>query len=84
MSKTAASAEQHADAENDAANAKGETVTLKAGDLLNENEVAEILKTAVRTLRNWRGLGKGPPYVKIGERIVRYPRRGVAKFAGLG
>jgi hypothetical protein len=80
MSKTAALAEQRADG----ANATDEAVTLKAGDLLDENEVAEILKTAVRTLRNWRGLGKGPPYVKIGERIVRYPRRGVAKFAGLG
>jgi hypothetical protein len=84
MSKTAASAEQHADVENGAANATDETVALKAGDLLDENEVAKILKTAVRTLRNWRGLGKGPPYVKIGQRIVRYPRRGVAKFAGLG
>ena len=84
MSKTAAPVEQQADGENGAANATDEPVTLKAGDLLDENEVAEILKTAVRTLRNWRGLGKGPPYVKIGERIVRYPRCGVAKFAGLG
>jgi hypothetical protein len=36
-----------------------------------EKETAKILGVAIQTLRNWRHLRKGPPYVKLG-RIVRY------------
>ena len=57
-------------------------VPLMPGDLLDENEAAAILHTAVRTLRNWRALHKGPPYRKIGERMVRYHRSDLAAFAG--
>ncbi len=38
---------------------------------LNETRVAELMGLAVQTLRNWRYLRKGPPYLKIG-RSVRY------------
>lgn len=52
------------------------------GDLLDEKAVASVLNCRTATLRNWRSLGKGPPYVKIGERLVRYHRAGLAAFIG--
>ncbi len=39
--------------------------------LLTEKEVAELLAIHVQTLRNWRHLGRGLPYCKIGT-AVRY------------
>jgi len=36
-----------------------------------EKQVSELFGWAVSTLRNWRCLGKGPPYLKVG-RSVRY------------
>lgn len=53
---------------------------IEPGDLVNENEAAAILSTAVRTLRNWRALRKGPRYRKIGARMVRYHRADLAEF----
>lgn len=51
------------------------------GDLLDEKEAAACLAIAVTTLRNWRSLdGKGPPFVKVGARLVRYRRSDLAAF----
>jgi predicted DNA-binding transcriptional regulator AlpA len=50
------------------------------GELVDEHEAAAILSTAVRTLRNWRALRKGPRYRKIGARLVRYHRADLAEF----
>jgi Helix-turn-helix domain len=50
------------------------------GELVDETEAAAILSAAVRTLRNWRALGKGPRYRKIGARMVRYHRADLAEF----
>lgn len=50
------------------------------GELVDEYEAAAILSTAVRTLRNWRALRKGPCYRKIGARLVRYHRADLATF----
>ncbi|TAL89483.1 MAG: DNA-binding protein [Rhodanobacter sp.] len=50
------------------------------GELVDEHEAAAILSTAVRTLRNWRALRKGPRYRKIGARLVRYHRADLAAF----
>lgn len=38
----------------------------------DEKYTAYKLGVKVQTLRNWRHLGKGPAYLKIGERMVRY------------
>lgn len=54
--------------------------TVEPGDLVDEREAAEILPTAVRTLRNWRALRKGPRFRKIGARLVRYHRADLAEF----
>jgi hypothetical protein len=58
----------------------GNAVPLQAGDLVDDVVAAAILGIEVRTLRNWRGLGKGPRFRKIGERIVRYHRADLAAF----
>ena len=34
-----------------------------------EDETAKQLNVAVRTLRKWRQLGDGPPYVKVGRQV---------------
>ncbi len=54
---------------------------IQPGDLLTEAETAETLHVAIRTLRNWRALRKGPRFRKIGQRLVRYHRADVAAFA---
>ena len=39
--------------------------------LINERVASELLGLSVITLRNWRFIGKGPSFVKLG-RAVRY------------
>jgi hypothetical protein len=56
---------------------------LQPGDLIDEREAAAILCAEVRTLRNWRALGKGPRFRKVGERMVRYHRADLAAFIAL-
>jgi hypothetical protein len=53
---------------------------MEPGDLVTEQEAAAMLATAVRTLRNWRALRKGPRYRKIGARMVRYHRADLADY----
>lgn len=50
--------------------ARGEQATVKRL-LLDEREVGELLGIASKTLGNWRSLGKGPPFIKLGA-LVRY------------
>ncbi|RSL17677.1 hypothetical protein EDE15_3214 [Edaphobacter aggregans] len=35
--------------------------------LLTERQVSEILATPMGTLRRWRCVGDGPPYIKMGN-----------------
>ena len=37
-----------------------------------ENEVADFLQVKNFTLRKWRREGGGPPFVRCGERLIRY------------
>lgn len=50
-----------------------------ARELLTPDEVAAELRVAVKTLRNWRYLGRGPAAVKVGDR-ARYTRAAVDAF----
>ena len=43
--------------------------------LINEKEAAEFLNFSISTLQNWRCVGKGPEFIKISQRTVRYRRR---------
>ena len=49
------------------------------GEWWNDKQVAKVTGIAVTTLRNWRCMGKGPTYQKIGGRVL-YPRTGVMEF----
>lgn len=40
--------------------------------IVGEHKAAQILGLRVQTLRNWRHLRKGPAYIKVGGRAVRY------------
>lgn len=40
-------------------------------ELVTERQVSERWNVSLNTLRYWRSVGEGPPYVKIG-RSVRY------------
>ena len=40
--------------------------------LVNDKDAAKYLDLATQTLRNWRFLGKGPRYIKMSKRCVRY------------
>ena len=40
--------------------------------LLTENEAAELLNLTNRALQSWRYQGKGPPFVRLSARCVRY------------
>jgi hypothetical protein len=39
---------------------------------LTELEAASVLKLAPKTLKNWRGIGKGPTHKKFSNRAIRY------------
>jgi hypothetical protein len=41
------------------------------GKMLNDKNAAKYVGLACQTLRNWRCMRKGPPYLKMG-RSVRY------------
>ena len=55
-------------------------VDIEPGDLIDDHAAAATLGIAVRTLRNWRALRKGPRYRKIGARLVRYHRADLVEF----
>lgn len=40
--------------------------------LLNEKDLAERWQMTTRTLQSWRATGKGPRFIKIGERSIMY------------
>jgi predicted DNA-binding transcriptional regulator AlpA len=52
----------------------------KPDDLLQATEVAEILRISPITLANWRSRRKGPRFVRVGQRMVRYRRADLDRF----
>lgn len=49
-------------------------------DLLPPAEVARILGIEPSTLQTWRRLRKGPPWVRVAHRTVRYPRTALEQY----
>ena len=41
--------------------------------LLSERQTARTLTVSTATLRHWRATGQGPPWIRLGKRLVRYP-----------
>jgi hypothetical protein len=47
-----------------------ERTRMNSTNHLNQIELSRRWKLSHRTLERWRWLGKGPPYLKIGGRVV--------------
>jgi predicted DNA-binding transcriptional regulator AlpA len=51
-----------------------------AARLGKPEEVADYLQKTEKTLRNWRNLGIGPPYIKVEGGAIRYRWSDVEKW----
>lgn len=47
---------------------------MQEDEMLPPQEAAKILNVAHNTLRFWRHERRGPAFVRIGERLIRYRR----------
>lgn len=45
--------------------------------LLTETEASKLIEFSVRTLQKWRMQGRGPKFVKVSARAIRYRREDV-------
>lgn len=50
------------------------------GDLIATKEAARILGVTVGTMADWRWRGKGPQYVRLGERCIRYSKKALRDY----
>ena len=41
-------------------------------EYLTQRETAELLRVSSRTLRDWRRTGTGPPFSRVGTKLIRY------------
>lgn len=48
-------------------------------DFLTSKELANRWRLADQTLANWRHAGKGPPFIRVGSRVL-YPIEGIQSF----
>ena len=49
-------------------------------ELLTDKQVARALKMSRAALRLWRAQGCGPPWIRVGKRLVRYDVPGLRKW----
>jgi predicted site-specific integrase-resolvase len=49
---------------------------------LTSKEVADRWRLSDQTLANWRHAGKGPPYIRVGARVL-YPAEAIQAFEKL-
>lgn len=48
-------------------------MTIQGNRYVNDIEAARLLGVAQTTLIKWRQLGKGPPFMRLGRRVVYSP-----------
>jgi predicted DNA-binding transcriptional regulator AlpA len=48
--------------------------------LLTEREIARRLMVSSHAVRRWRAIGAGPPWIRIGKRLVRYSAAGLRRW----
>lgn len=51
-----------------------------ASELLKPAELAALLGTTVAVLANWRYMGTGPSFIKMGAKAVRYRRSDIESW----
>jgi len=49
-------------------------------ELVRDTDAARLLGVAVQTVRNWRCKGRGPAYVVVGDRGIRYSLDDIVKY----
>ncbi|HQQ00101.1 MAG TPA: helix-turn-helix domain-containing protein [bacterium] len=49
-------------------------------EILNETQVADLLKKSVRTIQAWRQTGDGPPFNRVGGRSILYSKTRVIEW----
>jgi hypothetical protein len=49
-------------------------------EYLTAVEVAELLRLREWTVRRWRKLGIGPPYIRLESGTILYPRQAVTQY----
>ena len=52
------------------------------GRLLTPKETSERLGLTLETLQIWRTAGSGPPWMKLGSHLVRYPETELEAWIG--
>ena len=52
--------------------------------LYRETEAAEKLNVRVRTLQQWRIRNRGPKFVKLGRKSIRYSASALLEFINAG
>ena len=62
----------------------GSVAMQNAAPLLDERELAARLGLSLSTLRNWGVARRGPAYVKVGMRTVRYREGDIEQFLAAG
>lgn len=50
------------------------------GPLLKPREAADYLKVQPGTLKTWRWSGKGPRFIRVGNRSIRYRMEDLEAF----
>ena len=60
---------------------KPATATASPAALWTEAEAARYLSLTIRSLQSWRLRGGGPPFRKLGRRLVRYHPETVIAWA---
>ncbi len=46
----------------------------KMNPFFTEAELSKLMGTTRKTLQRWRNTGEGPPFIKFGQRTIRYPK----------
>jgi excisionase family DNA binding protein len=59
-----------------------EPALLTSGRLLTPAQAAEVLGIPEGTLAQWRSQRRGPPFIKLEGRLVRYRTRDLEKYVG--
>ena len=49
---------------------------------LTSKEVADRWRLSDQTLANWRSAGKGPPFIRVGSRVL-YPIEGINAYENI-
>ena len=49
-------------------------------EMMSTKEAARAMRLSVRSLEDMRRDGKGPAYVRLSARCIRYPRRLVTEY----